>query len=241
MVRGIFLVHAQEICPGLIGGHANAESEKKSRARPRARKREAAMNRTFFDAVETRRSCYALSGESPVSDADIRRIIERAVMHAPSAFNSQSSRLVLLKGDEHAALWKIAMDALRAIVPADAFAATEAKITSFAAAYATILYFEDQDTVKGLQEKFPSYAHNFPVWSNQHSGILQFIIWTALADAGLGASLQHYNELIEDAVKKRWDLPQNWKLIAQMPFGTVCDAPGDKDFLPMETRLRVLG
>ena len=199
------------------------------------------MSKTFFDAVEARRSCYSLSTEIPVTDEQIRQILERAVKHAPSAFNSQSSRLVLLKGNEHTALWTIIMEALRKIVPADAFAATEAKINSFAAAYATVLYFEDQDTVKGLQEKFPPYAHNFPVWSDQHSGILQFIIWTALAEAGLGASLQHYNELIEDAVKKKWDLPQSWKLIAQMPFGRICGDPGDKDFLPIETRLRVLG
>ncbi|NFV72581.1 nitroreductase, partial [Clostridium botulinum] len=36
---------------------------------------------------------------------------------------------------------------------------------------------------------------------------------------GFGASLQHYNELIEEDVKKEWNIPNNWKLIAQMPFG----------------------
>ena len=199
------------------------------------------MNRTFLDTVEARRSCYSLSPESPISDQRIRRILERAVMHAPSAFNSQSSRLVLLQGEEHKALWNIALEALRKIVPADAFEATEAKTGSFAAAYATILYFEDQDTVKNLQEKFPTYAHNFPVWSDQHSGILQFIIWAALEEAGLGANLQHYNELIADAVRQRWGLPQSWKLIAQMPFGKICEQPGAKEFMPVEQRLRVLG
>ena len=199
------------------------------------------MNRTFLETVEARRSCYSLSAESPVPDEQIRQILEKAVTHAPSAFNSQSSRLVLLQGREHKALWDIALEALRKIVPADAFAATETKIASFAGAYATILYFEDQDTVKSLQESFPLYARNFPVWSEQHSGILQFIIWTALQDAGLGANLQHYNELIEEAVRQRWGLPQSWKLIAQMPFGKICGQPGDKEFMPLEERLRVLG
>lgn len=199
------------------------------------------MNKTFLDTVETRRSCYSLSAESPIADEQIRQILERAIKHAPSAFNSQSSRLVLLQGDEHKALWNITLEALRKIVPADAFGATEEKVGSFAAAYATILYFEDQETVKSLQESFPQYARNFPVWSDQHSGILQFILWTALKEAGLGANLQHYNELIEDAVKKHWDLPQSWKLIAQMPFGKACEEPGAKDFLPIEARLRVLG
>lgn len=199
------------------------------------------MNKTFLDTVEARRSCYSLSAEIPISDERIRQILERAVKHAPSAFNSQSSRIVLLQRNEHAALWNITLEALRTVTPADAFGATKAKVGSFAAAYATILYFEDQETVKSMQENFPLYAHNFPVWSNQHSGILQFIIWTALKEAGLGANLQHYNELIEDAVKKHWDLPQSWKLNAQMPFGEVCEQPGAKDFLPIETRLHILG
>lgn len=199
------------------------------------------MSKTFFEAVEARRSCYALSDDISLSDEQVRQLIARAVKHAPSAFNSQSSRLVLLQGEEHKALWDITMETLRPKVPATAFAATEAKINAFAAAHATVLYFEDQDTVKGLQEQFPSYAHNFPVWSQQHSGILQFIIWTGLAEAGLGASLQHYNELIEGEVKKRWNLPANWKLIAQMPFGKITAQPEAKDFMPLEERLRVFG
>lgn len=199
------------------------------------------MSKTFFEAVEARRSCYALSADISLSDEQIRQLIARAVKNAPSAFNSQSSRLALLQGEEHKALWGIVMEALRAKVPAASFAPTEEKIKAFAAAHATVLYFEDQDTVRSLQEQFPSYSRNFPVWSEQHSGIMQFIIWTALAEAGIGASLQHYNELIEDEVKKRWSLPASWKLIAQMPFGKIVTQPQAKEFLPLETRLRVFG
>ena len=35
-----------------------------------------------------------------------------------------------------------------------------------------------------------------------------------------GASLQHYNPLIDEAVAKQWHINPNWKLIAEMPFGT---------------------
>ena len=45
----------------------------------------------------------------------------------------------------------------------------------------------------------------------------QFAIWTMLEDAGLGASLQHYNPLIDEKVQNEWKLNPNWKLIAQMP------------------------
>jgi len=199
------------------------------------------MSKTFLDAVENRRSYYALSDESPVSDERIQKIIENAIKHAPSAFNSQSSRVVLLKGEEHKELWKIAMDMLREIVPAENFNTTETKIDSFAAAYGSILYFEDQDTVKSLQESFPAYSQHFPLWSEHHAGILQYIIWTALEDAGLGANLQHYNPLIDGKVKEKWGLPQSWKLIAQMPFGKINAKPGQKEYLPLEQRFRVFG
>lgn len=199
------------------------------------------MSKKFLDAVENRRSHYALSDESPISDEQIQKIIETAIKHAPSAFNSQSSRIVLLKGEEHKELWNIVMDALRKIVPEEKFNTTETKINSFAAAYGSILYFEDQNTVKSMQENFPSYSHYFPLWSEHHTGILQYIIWTALEDAGLGANLQHYNPIIDDSVKEKWGLPQSWKLIAQMPFGKINAEPAPKEYLPLEQRLRIFG
>jgi predicted oxidoreductase (fatty acid repression mutant protein) len=86
---------------------------------------------------------------------------------------------------------------------------------------------------------FGLYKDNFPVWSLQSSGMLQFTIWTALEDAGLGASLQHYNPLIDDQVKSLWKLPDKWKLLAQMPFGKPLAAPSEKEFLPLEGRVKV--
>lgn len=196
---------------------------------------------TFLEAIENRRSHYSLAAESPISDDRIQEIIETSIKQAPSAFNCQSSRVILLKGEEHKKLWSIVLETLRGIVPAGAFAPTEKKIQSFAAAYGSILFFEDQETVEAMQEKFPTYADNFPVWSEQHTGILQFVIWTALEAAGLGANLQHYNPLIDDEVRETWELPANWKLTAQMPFGKIVSQPGPKEYLPIEERLRVYG
>ena len=44
----------------------------------------------------------------------------------------------------------------------------------------------------------------------------QLAVWTMLEDEGMGASLQHYNPLIDDEVRKVWNLSDDWKLIAQM-------------------------
>ena len=63
-------------------------------------------------------------------------------------------------------------DALKKIVPAEAFVKTEEKIDhSFACGYGTVLFFEDQKVVKGLQEAFPAYQENFPGWSLQTSAM----------------------------------------------------------------------
>ena len=58
-----------------------------------------------------------------------------------------------------------------------------------------------------------------------------------LEDAGLGASLQHYNPLIDEEVRKAWSLPDDWKLIAQMPFGTPTAQPGPKDVMSLDKRV----
>ncbi|MFV0538636.1 MAG: nitroreductase family protein [Dysgonomonas sp.] len=191
-------------------------------------------------AIENRRTYYSLSDKSPISDDQIKEIIDFAVLHVPSSFNSQSARVVLLLGDHHKKLWNIVKDVLKKLVPADAFPATEAKIDgAFAAGYGTVLYFEDQSVVEGLQNAFPAYSENFPIWSQHTSAMHQFAIWTMLEEAGLGASLQHYNPIIDEAVAKEWNINPKWKLIAQMPFGTPAGEPGSKEFQPLESRVSV--
>ncbi|NLD05714.1 MAG: nitroreductase, partial [Synergistaceae bacterium] len=71
------------------------------------------------------------------------------------------------------------------------------------------------------------------------AGMHQFVIWTALSAEGLGASLQHYNPVIDNAVKKEWNIPEKWKLLAQMPFGKPVDKPEDKEVVPLEERVKV--
>lgn len=193
----------------------------------------------FLNAVKTRRSVYGISKDIPVSESRIQEIVEEAVNHTPSSFNSQSSRVVVLFGEQHDKFWDLTKETLRKIVPADSFAPTEEKMGAFRSGRGTVLFFEDQAVIQGLQEQFAAYADNFPVWSNQSNGMLQFVVWTALANEGVGASLQHYNPLIDEQVAKEWNLPESWKLLAQMPFGSILAEPGEKQFAPIESRVKV--
>ena len=189
------------------------------------------MERNLKDALQHRRSYYELTPESPIDDAKIEEIIHFAIRHIPSAFNSQSTRLVLLLHEQHKAFWEIVKRTLQAIVPAEAFVATEQKIDrSFASGYGTVLYYEDTTVVQKLQEQFPTYADNFPIWSEHTSAMHQLAVWTMLEDAGFGASLQHYNPLIDKEVRERWNLPAAWRLIAQIAVRSAGRRAAGKEF-----------
>lgn len=192
-------------------------------------------------AVQARRSVYALNKELPVSVDEVNDIVKHAILHSPSSFNSQSSRVVVLHADEHEKLWDLTSDALQAIVPAEQFANTKQKLDSFKAAAGTVLFFEDTNVVKGLQEKFALYADNFPIWSEHASAIVQYVIWTTLSAAGVGANLQHYNPVIDEAVAKQWGVDGSWKLRAQLVFGGIQAPAGEKSFEPVDERVKIFG
>ena len=67
--------------------------------------------RILQQAAETRRSVYTLNKQLPLSAAETAQIVEHAVKHTPSAFNSQSTRVVVLFGAEHEKLWQFAENA----------------------------------------------------------------------------------------------------------------------------------
>lgn len=193
----------------------------------------------FYEAVQTRRTFYGISKESSCSNEKLEQLVQEAIKHAPSAFNSQSARAVLLLNEHHDKLWDITLQSLRAIVPADQIQQTEQKITSFKNGYGTVLFFEDQKVIQSLQSQYSTYAEHFPIWSQQSSGMFQYVVWSSLCLEGMGASLQHYQQLIEAQVKANWSIPENYSLVAQMPFGKPTAEPGEKTFVPVESRVHV--
>lgn len=192
--------------------------------------------------AEARRSIYALNDQLPVDKDQVVDLVEHAILHTPSAFNSQSTRLVVLFGEDHKKLWQITEDTLRKIVNDDEkFKGTEEKLNGFKAGAGTVLFFEDQNVVKNLQENFALYADRFPVWAEHANAMHQYVIWTALTSLNIGANLQHYNPVIDEEVAKTWNIDSSWKLIAQMVFGGVEQPAGDKEFAPIDSRLKVYG
>ncbi|MCG9515004.1 nitroreductase family protein [Acinetobacter pittii] len=192
----------------------------------------------FLELIKKRRSIYSIGKNLEHTPSEIEELIQEAVKHSPSAFNSQSSRVVILFNQSHENFWNIVLDILKTIVPAEALAGTEQKIQSFAAGAGTVLFFEDQDVIKGLQEQFELYADNFPVWSEHSTAIAQFAVWSVLAEQGLGASLQHYNPIIDEKVNTTFNIPTQWKLRAQLVFGSIEGQAGEKAFIEDESRFK---
>ncbi len=196
---------------------------------------------TLQQAFNERRSIYALGGDLPVVPQAIVNMVERTLLHTPSSFNSQSSRLVVLFGDQHKHLWDITELKLREAVGEGDFSSSKKKMDGFRAAAGTVLFYEDKKVIKAMQDKFALYADRFPIWAEQTSAMHQYVLWTELRTVEVGASLQHYNPLIDEEVAKAFSIDDDWDLIAQMPFGNILEPADEKTYQPLNERMKVLG
>ena len=180
------------------------------------------MNQDLLNLLKQRRSIYALGKDVKQNPDDLVDLIETVIQ-------------------EHDKLWDIVVKRLESEVPTEqAYEATKQKIASFKAAYGTIMYFTDTDVVKQLENNFPLYAANFATWAEQAQGSAQLNTWVTLANNGIGANLQHYNPIIDDLVREAFDIPTNWNLRAQMPFGSIEGSAKDKDYMDRKDQFKVL-
>jgi predicted oxidoreductase (fatty acid repression mutant protein) len=197
-------------------------------------------------AVEQRRSKRALEAKSPVPDKVIVELAEHAILHVPSAFNNQAARVTVLFGENHKKLWAITGKTLLNKIGEERYKdGTEQKMTAFANGYGTILFWDDACVAKALNEHAPNmYKDKTDEWVQQSQGMHQYYLWTALDALGLGASLQHYNPLIDEEVQKTWNISSDWKLRAQMVFGTPkegSELPAKEQKVPLEQRVQAFG
>jgi len=195
---------------------------------------------TFVDQLKKRRSIYVLGKKVPFSQAYLAELIQEAVRSCPSALNSQSSRIVVLFGDSHQQFWEIVKEVQRKLVAVHVFAGAAMKIDQCVAGYGTVLFYEDQNIIQKLQKKIPFNADDFPVWSEQTSGMAQYAVWTALADSGIGACLQHYNPSIDKAVSEHFHIDESWLLRAQLVFGSIEQEADIKQESQTAERFRIL-
>lgn len=201
---------------------------------------------SFTKATEMRRTRRALTSKTTVDDSVIIKIAEAAILTVPSAFNNQSARMTIVFRTEHQKLWSITADALLAKIGPERWnSGPKDRISGFASAYGTIMFWDDGSCADTLKENAPEiYKDKTDEWVQQSNGMHQYYVWTALSALGLGVNLQHYNPLIDTEVKRTWDISADWKLRAQMVFGVPESGSGleqKEQKLPLEQRVHVFG
>ena len=196
---------------------------------------------TYFEALKTRRSNYDLTNQLSITLPELEQLLAQTLELSPTGFNSQSSRIVVLVEQKHEMFWDLVLAGIKKeIGDTPAFEKSKDKIANLRRSAGTILFYEDETVNNGLKEKFPLYANNVGTWSEQSQGMLQMSVWTLLASLGMGASLQHYNELVANHLAQTLGIDPSWRLVGQMPFGVPNSVPQPKSKIPGANRLIIL-
>lgn len=187
----------------------------------------------ILDSLKKRRSIYNLDKNIEIDEQKVLNTIKEVTHYVPHAFNAKSNIVYVVVGKKQDELWDRIYDAFNGKVD-------RKKIDGFKSAYGTVLYFIDKSVVKSLEDQMPTYAKNFYPWAVQAAGMLEFSVWTALRDLGLGANIQHYNPVIDKTVSEMLGVPGHYELNAQMPFGNIVSEAGDKDYGNINERFNIV-
>lgn len=193
----------------------------------------------FKNVIKNRRSIYALGNNSDYSIDEIVATIRETQKDVPSAFNSQTSRLVVLHGDANTKFWNLILEVQKEVLDQATWDFMSPIMEGAKGGIGTVLFFEDRDAVATM----PTQGQRTEAYKQNNSANSQYAAWLALADMNLGGSLQHFNvgyeQGFDKAVRELFDLPESYELIAQMPFGSIEQEAGDKEYIDSEVQVQV--
>lgn len=195
----------------------------------------------FKDLQKKRRSTYVVGKNTDVSQDEIVAQIREIAKEVPTAFNSQTSRHVVLFNDQVEKFWSKIEDVQKEVLDADTWAAMGPVIQGSKNALGTVLFFEDRDAVSN---GIPAAAARQEAYKQNNAGNAQYAIWLGLTELGLGGSLQHFNvgyeQGFDSAIREMFDLPDSYELIAQLPFGSIEQEYDAKDYIDSEVEVQVI-
>lgn len=96
------------------------------------------MADTYLEQIKSRRTVYSLEASSPTSDDRIIEIAREVILHSPSSFNCQATRMVLLLKTEHIRFWDLAKECFKATMQTDVYEEYEKKLLQRQEAYGTV-------------------------------------------------------------------------------------------------------
>lgn len=189
--------------------------------------------KNYMESLEIRRSQYALDKNVNLKRDEIIENIKKVTKLVPDAFNMRSQRVVALFDKKHEKFWDSVYEIFDGKVSRE-------KTDMFKNAYGTLLFFYDKNVIENMKNAAPSYADRFENWARESGGMLQYALWTSFSQLGMGASLQHYNPVIDEKIKEIFDIPQNYVLTSQLVFGNIVSNAAPKDKENIDERVKVL-
>lgn len=194
----------------------------------------------FVDLVEKRRSIYALGTDSEYSKEEIANRVREVVKQVPSAFNSQTTRVVVLFDEANDKFWDHIYDVQKNVLEGEMWDMMSGVMTGAKKGIGTVLFFEDLEAVEAM----PAQGARQEAYKQNNNANAQYAVWLALAEMNFGASLQHFNvgyeQGFDKATKELFNLPESYEMLAQMPFGSVEQELGEKDHIDTEVQVQVI-
>ena len=133
------------------------------------------QSQSFLEALTARRSIYALSPTSKVSDEQIKAIIKHALLHVPNSFNAQTARCLVLLAGESQKFWTMTGEHLKASMPEQSWNYFATKINEYKSGYGTCLFFDDRDAWKEVEKtlgpRWDGVKAQIPTWEEHSSGM----------------------------------------------------------------------
>ncbi len=189
----------------------------------------------FVELLEKRRSQYAIGANTDITAADVAATLRDVISHVPSAFNSQSSRVVVVSGENNEKLWDLIKEVQSQVLDEGTLNYMTPIMDGARTAVGTVLFFEDRDAV---ENGIPANDERRYVYKNHASANAQLTTWLAITELGLGGNLQHFNigyeQGFDRAIRELLDLPESWELVAELPFGSIEAPAAAKEVAPVE-------
>ena len=178
---------------------------------------------THLESILKRRSIRKLTS-GPVSDETIFHILE-AARWAPSAANSQPTRMVVLK-ERNKEFWDFIEATLKQKLQGERLRRALNRLPGYRAGVFSIVFFEDT-SIADAQLASGSPAEGVKSFAAQALGIAQANVWNTLAAAGLAASNQHINLQMEAELHTFLNVPATWKSYSIFPVGYPDEEPAE--------------
>lgn len=190
--------------------------------------------------MEKRRTSYALGKNTDFSQEEIVAAVRDTIKNVPSAFNSQTTRAVVIFDEANKKFWQHIYDVQKDVLPEQMWEMMSGVMEGARDnAIGTVLFFEDRDAI----EVMPANDERKATYKEHNAAIAQYALWLRFTEMNLGASLQHFNlgydQGFDKATREMFDLPDSFEMIAQMPFGSIEAPAGEKDHIDTNTQVQV--